>query len=155
MRSQLLVAAFVSVTSGCTRARESAPVPPPVATGPLRWTGDEVAVEDATRQAREILVARLDVLGRGGPGPPGATVFDATRWTVRTALRGALADAGQVALDLTVQTFPPEHAERVPRVGELYLVFVGGDSFGAMQIRKLLPNTPENLRRVEQPTPAR
>lgn len=133
-----------AVTSGVTapEAPEAAP------TAPQRWPGEADALGDAAQQARAIVVARLDRLGVPTltAGATETTAFNATTWTVSRSLKGSL--EGEVRLRLSVQTLPAERVEQVPRPGESYVVFVGGGSAGANQIRKLLPGTPENVSQV-------
>jgi len=131
------------VTPGATTPE--APVAAPAV--PQRWTGEADALEAAAQEARAIVVARLDRLGAPTLGAAETSAFNAMTWTVSRSLKGAL--EGEVTLRLSVQTLPATRVEQVPRPNESYVLFVGGGSLGANQIRKLLPNTPENLARVE------
>ena len=139
------VAATADAATSGVMAPEAPVAAPPV---PQRWTGEADALGDAAQQARAIVVARLDRLGVPTltAGAAEATAFNATTWTVSRSLKGSL--EGEVRLRLSVQTLPAERVEQVPRPGESYVVFVGGGSAGANQIRKLLPGTPENVSQV-------
>ncbi len=176
MRRHLILTALIALTLSCSRTPERSARPrratattPPAATTPQpatpsatpsaaptpaaaaipqRWTGEADALPDAAQQASAIVVARLVALGAPAVGAPEVTAFNATRWTVDRALRGAL--EGGVSLKLRVQTLPADRVEQVPLPGQLYVVIVGGGSSDATEIRKLLPATPENLARIEQ-----
>jgi len=176
MRSLLLLTTLIAVTLSCTREPERsrrparrAPTPAAAPTAadataassssvtapeapaaapavPQRWTGEADALGEAAQQAGAIVVARLESLGAPTLGGAETTAFNATTWTVSRSLKGAL--EGEVRLRLTVQTLPAARVEQVPRPGESFVLFVGGGSAGANQIRKILPGTPENVAQV-------
>jgi hypothetical protein len=111
------------------------------ATAAERLPGHELALRSAVKRSDSAIVARLDEQGTISPGPPGASDFHGTKWTVEKRLRGT--GALKVTLGFTVQTFPESLKEETPAVGERYIALIGNG-----WVLKFVRDTPENLRYV-------
>jgi hypothetical protein len=109
-----------------------------------------VKLEVATKECTGVIIARIDDLGTVSPGSPGATDFEASKWTIVETLRGKL--AGHVRLDFTVQTSPASIREESPKAGATFIALLRTNPTLKQpgQILKLVRDTPDDRAVVKE-----
>jgi hypothetical protein len=107
------------------------------------FTGASLSNEIAYQKADAVFEAEVLDPGIASPDAPGEIYLEGMRVKILRNFKGER--KGEVAVDLSLRTFPKEEAETVPQKGDKLLFFVVADKSTANRVIKLLPATEDNV----------
>ncbi len=108
---------------------------------PMGW----VSLAELAVNSKGVLVATLLSIDSEDPGPPNTRDFD-SHWKVVQTLRGSYPQ--EAKMNFFAQTFPEEHRERKPTVGQKYILICSASN--ATQIACVLEYSESKLQEVRK-----
>jgi hypothetical protein len=109
--------------------------------------GHSLGLAEVARECAWAVVAKLTGIGSSGPGPPGMSDYE-SKWKIIKVLRGNF--GGEDKLNFQVQDFPLVDKERLPTVGNRYILVGYGKGVDPKQVAIMIEESEETDKRVVQ-----